>query len=266
MVTDLSNRADREQLLSSITRQLEADDRIRAVWLAGSLGRENADDLSDIDLWMSVGDDLMAEVIADPTAWVHARCDTSLAFSIPQNGPPGGAYVFSLVRCPHGLQQVDWYWIPATTAKRPPETTVVFQRDPVPITVPPPPLGGQECQELIGFWCRESLGMAHIATKGIRRGNPWVTARHLQLVADCVGNARFVSEHKHAPRHDDSRDVTLPEHLPLVIAEQFRLLTDLLALLDPVLQGLPDHEQAGLIETRNSIRAAIHRHSGPDGH
>ena len=117
MVTDPANRTDRDQLLSSLIRQLRADDRVRAAWLAGSLGRGNADDLSDIDLWLAVSDHLMGEVAADPVAWVRARCDASLAFSVPQNAAAGGAYVFSLVRCPHGLQQVDWYWAPAMSSR-----------------------------------------------------------------------------------------------------------------------------------------------------
>jgi len=172
MVNDHVNRADRDRLQSSLIRQLEADDRIRAAWRAGSLGRGNADGLSDIDLWMAVSDDLMAEVITDPETWVRARCDAGLAFSIPRNAAAGGAYVFSLVRCPHGLQQVDWYWSPATSTERPKESAVVFERDPMPVAQAPPTLEDREYRELLVVWCRESLGMAHSSTKGIRCGTP----------------------------------------------------------------------------------------------
>lgn len=260
MVNDDANREDRERLLSSLIRRLEEDERVRAVWLAGSLGRGNADDLSDIDIWIAARDDLMAEVIADPEAWVRDRCDASMAFSIPQNGPADGAYVFALVNCPHGLQQVDWYWAPASTAERSPETAVVFEREPVPVTSPPSSLDYQACQDLTVFWCRESLGMAHIATKGIRRGNPWVAMRHLQMIADCIGNARFVHQHRRAPAHDDRRNVNLPGDMPIASGDQFRLLGDLLALLDSVLSDLPDHHCAELAQTRTAIMAAIARH------
>ncbi len=262
MVTDPANRSDREHLLSSIVRRMEADNRVRAVWLAGSLGRGDADDLSDIDIWIVAGADLLSEVIADPVPWVQARCDASLAFSLPRNGPPGGAYVFSLVRWPNGLQQVDWYWAPVANAERPPDTKVVFEREPVPVTAAPPFLDDQAVRELTVFWCQESLGMAHIAIKGIRRGNPWVVTRHLQMVADCGGTARFVHKNHRAPAHDDRRDVDLPGDLPVTRADQFRLLSDLLALLDPVLNDLPDHNRADLVATRTVIRAAIDRHIG----
>jgi predicted nucleotidyltransferase len=262
MATDAANRTDRDQLLSSLIRQLEGDDRVRAVWLAGSLGRGNADDLSDIDIWIAVADDLMGEVSADPERWVQSRCDAVMSFSIPQNGPPGGAYVFSLVRCPHGLQQVDWYWTRATDAERPNQTMVVFEREPVLVPAPPLQLDEREVQDLTVFWCRESLGMAHIATKGIRRGNPWVATRQLQMVADCIGNARFVHQYQRVPVHDDERDVEPPGMLPVTSGEQFRLLRELLALLDPVLSGLPIEERETLMATRHFITTAIDSHTG----
>lgn len=257
MAPDQVNRTDRDQLLSSLIRQLEADDRVRAAWLAGSLGRGDADDLSDIDLWLAVSDDLVAEVVANPVAWVRARCDADLAFSIPRNAAAGGAYVFSLVRCPHGLQQVDWYWAPAKSAERPKATAVLFERDPAPIAKELPGLDDWERQELTAFWCRESLGMAHISTKGIRRGDPWVAARHLQLVADCVGNARWVHEHRRAAAYDDLKDAALPDTLPASGSDQFRLLLDLVTRLDEVFSSIPDPDRAELLRTREAIRNAI---------
>jgi hypothetical protein len=264
MVVDSIHRTDRDRLLESLVRSLETDERVRAAWLAGSLGRGNADDLSDIDLWLAVRDDLMAGVIADPVAWVRARCDAQLAFSIPHNAAPGGAYAFSLVRRPHGLQQVDWYWAPATLAERPRETALLFERDPIPVAGVQPALDDRECQDLTLFWCQESLGMAHIAIKGIRRGNCWTIARHLQLVADCVGNARWTQRHRRAPLHDDPRDVTLPDVVPTDRSDQARLLLDLLELLDPALVGLPDRDRAGLVATLETIREATNRIPNPD--
>jgi hypothetical protein len=259
MVIDHANREDREQLLASLLSQLGPDDRVRAAWLAGSLGRGSADDLSDIDLWLAVSDDLLAEVITAPVEWVRSRCDTTLAFSIPQNAPAGGAYVFSLVRCPHGLQQVDWYWAPATSIERPSETSAVFERDPIPVAGTPPTLEDQECRDLTVFWCREALGMAHISTKRIQRGNSWIVAGHLRQVADCAGNARWIQQHLRAPAHDDPRDISLPAMIPTSRSDQFHLLLDLLTQLDPVFSGLPDRDRTELVQTRDAIRDAIDR-------
>lgn len=259
MASDRDNRADRDQLLSSLIQKLEGDDRVRAAWLAGSLGRGNADDLSDIDLWLAVSDGLMAEVIADPAAWVRLRCDASLALSIPRNAVTGGAYAFSLVRYPYGLQQVDWYWAPVTSTERPKGTMILFERDLVPDAKEPSALDDLEWRDLKVLWCQESLGMAHIATKGIQRGNPWVATRHLQLVADCVGNARWIQEHRHEAAHDDPKDVVLPGVVPTTVSDQIRFLLDLLAQLDPVLRSLADRDRAELVRTRSAIRDAINR-------
>lgn len=195
---------------------------------------------------------------------MEARCDATLAFSIPTNAAAGGAYVFSLVRCPHGLQQVDWYWAPAASTKRPQWTAIVFERDPIPLAEEPPTLDNQEWQDLITLWCRESLGMAHIAIKGIRRGNPWVAFRHLRMVADCVATAHWVLEHRRAPVHDDHMDAALPAFMPTNRSDQFDLLHRLLTRLDPVVESVAGRDGESLRETRESIRLAIFRQRPSD--
>lgn len=44
-------------LITKIQEVLEADSRVRAAWIEGSIARKEDDDLSDIDLWVCVGDD-----------------------------------------------------------------------------------------------------------------------------------------------------------------------------------------------------------------
>jgi hypothetical protein len=50
--------------------------------------------------------------------------------------------------------------------------------------------------------------------------------------------------------------------LPVTSGEQFRLLRELLALLDPVLSGLPIEERETLMATRHFINTAIDSHTG----
>lgn len=49
--------SSRKQLVKNIREVLEADKRVQAAWLEGSLAREDSDELSDVDLWICVGDD-----------------------------------------------------------------------------------------------------------------------------------------------------------------------------------------------------------------
>lgn len=56
------SRVDRDTLLSRLTGLLRADERVRALWLSGSLGRGTGDAYSDLDLLAVVADgtDLLA--------------------------------------------------------------------------------------------------------------------------------------------------------------------------------------------------------------
>ena len=56
----------------------EADERVRAMWLSGSLGRGDADAMSDLDLIVAVADDALPEFAAQWQDWLagdHADAD-----------------------------------------------------------------------------------------------------------------------------------------------------------------------------------------------
>jgi len=52
-------------LLEKIQKVLEADSRVLAAWLEGSIARKEEDDLSDIDLWICVADSDFESFMAD---------------------------------------------------------------------------------------------------------------------------------------------------------------------------------------------------------
>ena len=60
----LGRRAEREALLARITESLEADGRIAAAWLFGSMGRGETDDLSDLDLRVVAYDEHIESICA----------------------------------------------------------------------------------------------------------------------------------------------------------------------------------------------------------
>ena len=54
-VENLKTRAaERDALLARAVERLQADARVGAAWLFGSLGRGEEDALSDLDLWVSL--------------------------------------------------------------------------------------------------------------------------------------------------------------------------------------------------------------------
>ncbi|HVA88790.1 MAG TPA: nucleotidyltransferase domain-containing protein [Chloroflexota bacterium] len=170
----------RDALLERITIQLAADSRVVAAWLFGSLGRQSADGLSDIDLWLVIEDaaiDAVAAVRWDYAAQVAAPL---MVYDGPQNAPAGGAYLMALYPGPDGPFQIDWYWQPRALARRPKHVQILFDRVGIPAAAPlPGPLEPREPQDpeeraatvtriVSFFWV-----MANIAAKSIARQESW---------------------------------------------------------------------------------------------
>ncbi len=83
-------REERAALLQRAIEVLTADARVVAAWLFGSMGRGDADDLSDIDLWLVVSDEHIDTMRVTRQDYVHALGTPLLIEEAPQNAPPGG--------------------------------------------------------------------------------------------------------------------------------------------------------------------------------
>src|SRR5712692_3692574 len=94
LATDLQIRlAEREALLQRIIKQLTDDERVVAVWLHGSLGREVADALSEIDVWVVAADRHSEAMNAERQAYTAQLGNRLLMREAPHNAPPGGAFL-----------------------------------------------------------------------------------------------------------------------------------------------------------------------------
>ncbi len=78
--------------MSWIVNALRSDETVVAAWLGGSFGRGNADDLSDIDLWVVVEDDQINAIAAAPSAFVRALVRTIMEIEAPGNAPSSGCW------------------------------------------------------------------------------------------------------------------------------------------------------------------------------
>jgi hypothetical protein len=119
---------EREDLLQRIQASLEADERVVAAWLFGSLGRGEEDALSDLDLWVLLDDQATSAVMAARHACVACGSEPLAVVEAPQNAPRGGAYLMALYPGETGPQQVDWYWQPASLVEASDEIRLLFNR------------------------------------------------------------------------------------------------------------------------------------------
>ncbi|MCA9875436.1 MAG: nucleotidyltransferase domain-containing protein [Anaerolineales bacterium] len=118
--------ADREKLQKHIVECLQNDARVVASWLFGSLGRGDADELSDIDIWVVVADEHIQDVVTHQQHFVSQVKQPVFYVEAPQNAPEAGGYLMAYYDMATGPHQVDWYWQPQSLAHIPPETVVLF--------------------------------------------------------------------------------------------------------------------------------------------
>lgn len=111
----LEHRDDREAVLESITHSLLGDQCVRAAWLGGSFERGDEDDLSDLDLWLVVADDCVADMSASLLAYALRTGHYIWGSENPRNAPAGGGYFTCRYEARHGLVQMDCYWQPLST-------------------------------------------------------------------------------------------------------------------------------------------------------
>ena len=120
--------AEREAWLAEMVVQLEADERVDAAWLFGSLGRDDADELSDVDLFVIVNDTDFDTFVARRYDFLAQVAQPVLILEAPQNWPPGGVYNMALYPGTSGPHQVDCYWVRRSAARLPTETRLLFDR------------------------------------------------------------------------------------------------------------------------------------------
>lgn len=221
---------ERDSLVERVQRVLTADPRLVATWLFGSLGRGDADELSDIDLFVVTTDEDHDELVTNRSAFMAQLGEPLLILEAPQNWPPGGVYNMALYPGEDGPHQVDWYWVRRSAAAIPSETKVLFDHAGLPRLatparftyqpVPPRPPAEVATQEVNMFWA-----MLLITAKYIAR-SPWneVLApplESLRKVAHFAGVALPDSVNQPSPPEEPSLRI---EHLRRLAAHMETLL------------------------------------------
>jgi predicted nucleotidyltransferase len=185
---------ERTDLIQRATSVLGSDERVVAAWLAGSLGRGDADAYSDIDLWVVVLDAAMAGVGEGRRRFVEVLGRPILISEAPQNAPPGGAYLWTFYPGEYGPQHVDWNWLPETGARIPADVQVLFDKvglspAPGPQRVPST---GEELPAALTQECAFFWGMCAVVAKYIARRRRFDVLNLMNLVAGISDKIRWL--------------------------------------------------------------------------
>ncbi|HEY7261392.1 MAG TPA: nucleotidyltransferase domain-containing protein [Trebonia sp.] len=119
----------RDRLLDQVLRSLKADLAVEGVALVGSLGRGKADNWSDIDLLILMGDQALARFAGEPAASPWAQADL---LSDGRHNSPAGATSVGTTHIRSGLPLwVDLHVHPAGRTRWPTDSRIIFERRPI---------------------------------------------------------------------------------------------------------------------------------------
>jgi predicted nucleotidyltransferase len=195
-------RREHEALLQRAQEVFQADQRVVAAWLFGSVGRRTADVFSDLDLWVIVKDECIETISAERQSYAAQLDRPVLLLESPGNAPAGGAYLMACYPGRAGIHQVDWYWQRQSDASLSRHAVLLFDRAGIPqdsrqeqLDPPgtPAPLTQQEraqqaTQLSTFFWA-----MSNIAVKSVLRHQAWMAVSHLERLRGLVdGMKRLV--------------------------------------------------------------------------
>jgi len=258
--------ANREAVLARIVETFQADERFVAFWLAGSYGRGEQDELSDLDVRLVVAD-ICVERLCH-VSWESARpraTEERLAL-VSQFGKPGIVWEsrswvgegssFTLTHYSGTGLHIDWVLLPQTNARIEREAVVLFDKAGLP-EESPPELASQEQRAILAadkvgfFWMSAAESVKYLA-----RGDLAYFHMLLDRLHNALGEARAALQGKpYYYQHEAA--------LVLTYEEQVAALRDLCQrMLEfmPEVAGtegyIPDAPMT-VIETRLALAAQI---------
>jgi hypothetical protein len=122
----LAGRArQRDAWLADAVPRLRGDERVAAAWLFGSLARGDADELSDVDLFVAF-DDGSADQLGRVDVWLGGLGEWCRWREDPYNAPDGGRYLEAVFPATPVPVVVDSYWQPVSASVLAADTRVLF--------------------------------------------------------------------------------------------------------------------------------------------
>jgi len=171
-----SYREHRDSLLTRISETLSKDERFIAGWLTGSISRNEADSLSDIDLKLVVSDKYSAS-LCTRLEQVSARTSPeryalfsqfgrpALIHENNNNAPDGGT--FTLVLYAESAVMIDWVLMPQIKATRPFQSLLLFEKTAIPMEPTPRPEDLEQSKKYVAeqwafFWMMTAVTIKYI--------------------------------------------------------------------------------------------------------
>ena len=184
-------RQNRDALLAKIVTELSNDKRFVAAWLTGSYGRNDADEVSDLDLRLVVADPYREALCTRREQVSHRTTDERFMlfskFGTPalihennNNAPEGGTFTFVLYA--DSALMIDWILIPLSRAKRDHPSRLLFDKVNIPVS-PPEPEDKEQSQKFVAeqwafFWMMTAITIKYIIRRDLVFVQNWLEQLH----------------------------------------------------------------------------------------
>ena len=169
-------RERRDNCLSELMAVLSKDERFVAGWLTGSLSRNEADSVSDIDLSLVVSDiysaslcarlsQVSAETSPERYSLFNQFGTLALIHENNNNAPEGGTMTFVLYT--DSANMVDWVLFPQSKAIRPHQSQLLFDKAGITISSPSQPENLNQRKKSVAekwafFWMMTAITIKYI--------------------------------------------------------------------------------------------------------
>jgi len=184
-------RQNRDALLAKIVTELSNDERFVAAWLAGSYGRNDSDEVSDLDLRLVVAEPYN-EVLCRRHEQVSHRTtrerfelfsrfgNPALIHENNNNAPEGGTFTFVLYV--GSAVMIDWILIPLSRAKRMHPSRLLFDKVSIPVS-PPEPEDKEQSRKFVAeqwafFWMMTAITIKYIIRRDLVFVQNWLEQLH----------------------------------------------------------------------------------------
>lgn len=170
---------NRESLLTHITQELSSDERFVAAWLTGSYGRNDTDEVSDLDINVVVDTPHSEILCARQNEVSHKttkeRFELFSKFGKPalihennHNAPEYGTFTFVLYS--GSALMIDWVMMPQVNAARPFQSVLLFDKGNIPVSSPPAPEELEESRKRVAelssfFWMMTAVTVKYMIRK-----------------------------------------------------------------------------------------------------
>ncbi|HZJ23446.1 MAG TPA: aminoglycoside 6-adenylyltransferase, partial [Anaerolineales bacterium] len=180
-------RQNRDALLAKIITELSNDERFVAAWLAGSYGRNDADEVSDLDLRLVVAEPY-SEVLCRRHEQVSHRTtrerfelfsrfgNPALIHENNNNAPEGGTFTFVLYE--GSAVMIDWILMPLSRAKRMHPSRLLFDKVSIPLS-PPEPEDKEQSRKFVAeqwafIWMMTAITIKYIIRRDLVFVQNWL--------------------------------------------------------------------------------------------